>query len=116
MPLLLYNLPVYCGMYDKYKNITWLQQNEEDNLKIIKSLLPSALFDISVTDDENKITINYVGDKQLNNGVISIKDIDSRACIYSNKFNTIDISCYLIIQNWWTNKQVESEGVETDKK
>jgi len=91
LPLVLYNLPVYCGMYDKYKNITWLKQSEEDNLQIIKSFLPStssssSLFKIITTDEENKLTISYDGDKILENVLISIKDIDSKACIFSSKF------------------------------
>jgi FkbM family methyltransferase len=93
LPLVLYNLPVYCGMYDKYKNITWLKQSEEDNLQIIKSFLPStssssssSLFKITTTDEENKLTISYDGDKILENVLISIKDIDSKACIFSSKF------------------------------
>lgn len=93
LPLLLYNLPVYCGMYDKYKNITWLKQSEEDNLQIIKSFLPysspSSLFRITTTDDENKLTISYDGDKILENVLISIKDMDSKACIFSSKLQKV---------------------------
>lgn len=102
LPLLLYNLPVYCGMYDKYKNITWLKQSEEDNLQIIKSFLPSSssssLFKITTTDEENKLTINYDGDKILENVLISIKDMDSKACIFSSKFQNAypNTSCWMM--------------------
>jgi len=104
LPLVLYNLPVYCGMYDKYKNITWLKQSEEDNLQIIKSFLPStsssssSLFKITTTDEENKLTISYDGDKILENVLISIKDMDSKACIFSSKFQKAhpNTSCWMM--------------------
>jgi FkbM family methyltransferase len=96
LPLLLYNLPVYCGMYDKYKNITWLKQSEEENLQLIKSLLPNTsnslneLFKITTVDEENKIILDYLGSTSLNNCLVSIKDMDSRACIYSSNVGLIN--------------------------
>lgn len=96
LPLLLYNLPVYCGMYDKYKNITWLKQSEEENLQLIKSLLPNTinslneLFRITTVDEENKIVLDYLGSTPLNGCLVSIKDMDSRACIYSNNLGLLN--------------------------
>ncbi len=100
LPLLLYNLPVYCGMYDKYKNITWLKQNEHENLEIIKSFLPitSTLFKITTNDSENKLTIDYQGGVELENVLMSIKDMDSKACIFSSKFKVFNphSTCWMV--------------------
>lgn len=37
MPILMYDLPVYMGMYNKYKNITWLKDDFTKNINLIKS-------------------------------------------------------------------------------
>ena len=89
LPLLMYNLPVYCGMYDKYKNITWLEKEFDKNLDKIKSFiinkesLPKELFDISFNDENNKLDIIYNGKDTLSDVLFTVKDRDSKACIYS---------------------------------
>ena len=71
LPILMYNLPVYCGMYDKYKNITWLEKEFGKNLDKIKSFiinkesLPKELFDVSFNDENNKLDIIYNGKDTL---------------------------------------------------
>jgi FkbM family methyltransferase len=115
VPSLIYNLPVYEGMYDKYNNISYLS-NDEDNEKKILNILgfteiknnnPRVIldeeidslknkvfkkimeikeqkeipFDISFNDDENRIFFTLNRDIDRTYGV-SIKDIDSKACIY----------------------------------
>lgn len=91
LPILMYNLPVYCGMYDIYKNITWLESDFYKNLNKIKKLIKKedSGFSYELNDDENKIIVNYNGDEELENILISIKDIDSKACIYSFKYKNI---------------------------
>jgi len=90
-------------MYDKYKNITWLKQSEEDNIQIIKSFLPDTrnssneLFRVATVDEENKIVLDYLGSTSLNSCLLSIKDMDSRACIYSNNMGLINPST-----SFWT--------------
>jgi FkbM family methyltransferase len=89
LPLLMYNLPVYCGMYNKYKNITWLEKDIDKNLDIIKSFiinkdpLPKELFDISFNEHDNKLDINYNGIDILNDVFVTVKDRDSKTCIFS---------------------------------
>ena len=100
IPTLMYNLPVYCGMYDKYKNITWLKNNLNENLNTIKSFVTNTkkeLFDITFDDKDNKFNITYNGTKSLNNVIFSIKDKDSKACIYSCKWDTLQQNASLWI-------------------
>jgi len=91
IPSLLYNLPVYCGMYDKYKNITWLEKDIDKNLDIIKSFiinkepLPKEIFNISFNEHDNKLYINYNGTDILSDVFITVKDRDSKTCIFSIK-------------------------------
>lgn len=40
IPSLIYNLPVYLGMYDKYPSIKYLADDLDNNLKTIRSYLP----------------------------------------------------------------------------
>lgn len=91
MPILMYNLPVYCGMYDKYKNINWLNSNVDDNLNIIKSYIPNLneMFDISFDESSNKFNVTHNGKDEYKNVLFSIKDIDSKVCIYSCKWDSI---------------------------
>jgi len=90
LPLLMYNLPVYCGMYDTYKNITWLEKEFDKNLDKIKSFIlnkepiPKELFDISFNDENNKLDIIYNGKDTLSDVLFTVKDRDSKTCIYSN--------------------------------
>ena len=89
LPLLMYNLPVYCGMYNKYKNITWLETEFDKNLDKIKSFitnkepLPKELFDISFNEHDNKLDFNYNGTDILNDVFVTVKDRDSKTCIFS---------------------------------
>jgi hypothetical protein len=89
LPLLMYNLPVYCGMYDKYKNVTWLENDVVENLDKIKSFvlnkepIPKELFDISFNEENNKLDIIYNGLDTLSDVFFTVKDRDSKTCIYS---------------------------------
>jgi FkbM family methyltransferase len=108
MPLLMYNLPVYCGMYNKYKNITWLENDFYKNLNILKSFISNKnlnqkelleshiyehnnkidklhkeLFEINFNEFDNKLNILYTGEDILKNVRYTVKDVDSRTCIYS---------------------------------
>lgn len=89
IPLLMYNLPVYCGMYDKYKNITWLTDDLNNNLKIIKSKIINGsslenfddLFDVIFEADSNKFHLNYKKVDPLPCSIV-FKDVDSNASMY----------------------------------
>jgi len=43
IPSLIYNLPVYLNMYDKYPNISYLSQDLDANVKTITSYLPNLV-------------------------------------------------------------------------
>jgi hypothetical protein len=40
IPSLIYNLPVYLGMYNKYKNVKYLTENFDKNVKLLESYIP----------------------------------------------------------------------------
>jgi len=91
IPSLIYNLPVYMGMYDKYETIDYLDFDDlYKNMKTIcdKLEIPNDIqfdiksaFDIKFLNDENKIEIQYLESSKLETK-ISIKDIDSNVPIY----------------------------------
>jgi FkbM family methyltransferase len=119
IPSLIYNLPVYQGMYDKYSNINYLSTDENNEDKILNILglhkiNESDFAKIDTTDDlkekviqkiikirneKNKdsdffIDVDFEEDNKIvfrlkkdtdQNYEVSIKDIDSKACIYSLK-------------------------------
>lgn len=92
LPILMYNLPVYCGMYDIYSNVKWLKTNFEDNLNLIKSFIKTStdLFDIKFESEQNKLVFHYLGVDSLEDVLFSVKDIDSRTCIYPCKWKKIE--------------------------
>lgn len=96
LPLLMYNLPVYCGMYDKYKNVTWLENDVVKNLDKIKSFIineepiPKELFDISFNEESNRLDVNYNGENTLTDVLFTVKDCDSRTCIYSIRWQFLN--------------------------
>jgi FkbM family methyltransferase len=91
IPSLIYNLPVYLNMYDKYDSVNYLDfENLDDNtktnckalnMKYNGSVYEHNLFDFDFIENENKIQINYNGIDRLDVKV-SIKDIDSNVPIY----------------------------------
>lgn len=102
LPTLIYNLPVYLGMYDKYKTITYLTDDNTSNCELILNKLninyDSEMnlqesfnrhpYNVRFEDETNKLffTPNY--DLSFTT-LISIKDIDSKVCIYSIKIPPI---------------------------
>jgi FkbM family methyltransferase len=90
LPILMYNLPVYCGMYDNFNNINYLNNDFDENLKLIKSKILNnkssstdfdSIFDVNFELEENKFTFFY---KKYENNFyyIVFKDIDSNAPMY----------------------------------
>jgi len=73
LPILMYNLPVYCNMYDKYSRISYLQNSPQDNLNLIKKhTLQSFDFYIRYNEIENRIYITFGNDEKLNGTEIRI--------------------------------------------
>ncbi len=91
IPSLIYNLPVYLNMYDKYDSIHYLDyENLYENTKKICNMIgidynknpnEHELFLFEFDGSENKIHIKYNDIKRLDVKV-SIKDIDSNVPIY----------------------------------
>ena len=95
IPLLIYNLPVYNGMYDKYDSIEYLDFFDlNSNIEKIKRKLniigetifmPRSLqkFDILYKNTENKI--EYKSNEYIPKLLVCIRDIDSNTVIWSAK-------------------------------
>lgn len=91
---LMYNLPVYLGMYNKYKNIVWLDDNFQNNVTLIKKLLHGEnikqnfddIFNVSFDKNGNSLTMGYKKKYKEFFGIV-IKDIDSNASIYHCEWN-----------------------------
>jgi FkbM family methyltransferase len=112
MNILIYNLEVYMGMYNKFDNIKYL--NESIDMRININLINETLepnketfseyslldgfngddFDISFEQDNNKINFNYKRTKRLD-CKISIKDKDSNTPMFSFDANFENNS------SWW---------------
>jgi FkbM family methyltransferase len=95
IPLLIYNLPVYNGMYDKYDSIEYLDFLDlNSNIEKIKRklnivgetvVMPRSLqkFDILYKNTENKI--EYKSNEYIPKLLVCIRDIDSNTVIWSAK-------------------------------
>ena len=87
--LLLRDLPVYVDMYQESNTVFFMKDTNLDNAKLIKNILnmetvinESNLLDVSFDPSDNKITYRYLGESP-GKVWISIKDVDSNACIYA---------------------------------
>ena len=112
IPSLIYNLPVYMGMYNKYHTINYLDfENKEKNLsliidklgfsldlidkKLVEETIVESRFTVEYGNAENKITYSY--NRDLEDVVISVKDIDSNVVMWSVKHEK-----YQKDQKFWT--------------
>lgn len=96
LPALIYNLPVYLNMYDKYETITYLTDDKNFNIKLIMDklelnynneqqlhgMLTPDPYRVNFEGETNKLFFSPNYDLSFTT-LISIKDIDSKACIYS---------------------------------
>jgi hypothetical protein len=89
MPMMMFNLDVYCGKYDIYNNITYLtgDVNQDTNLLLKKFNMDNLqnLIHISYEKDENKINIFYSGYDPIDYK-ISFKCLTSGAPMYWMNF------------------------------
>lgn len=78
LPILMYNLPVYCNMYNKYSEISYLKNSKQDNLDLIKQFIREKPdFYIRYNETENRIYITFGDDKTFNNKDLKIVLKDS---------------------------------------
>ena len=100
IPMMMYNLDVYCGKYDKYENITYLTGDIDTDINNLKKTLNmdsmQEKFSLSFEESQNKIFINYNGNEPVNYKV-SIKDTTSKCPMYWFDFQaTNSITWYVI--------------------
>lgn len=103
-PLLLRNLPVYVDMYQESETVNFMSEDFENNILIMKEILSAEeivnpadpLFKGSFDEKTNKIEIFYHGSSYIGKTFISIKDIDSNACIYG-----FDCNIESNGSSWW---------------
>jgi FkbM family methyltransferase len=85
MPMMMFNLDVYCGKYDDYENITFLsgdlERDANEILKLFEMENMDGMFSTQYEREENKITINYYGENPINLNV-SVKCMTSGAPMY----------------------------------
>lgn len=105
---LIYNLPVYLGMYDKYENITYLNfESMQDNCaKILNSLkikpnniMPEFIEkqeDIKIGYDRSENKIEYLSKHDIKNAIVSVKDIDSKTVLYAAQHEILNANI-----NYW---------------
>ena len=100
IPMMMYNLDVYCGKYDKYENITYLTGDIDTDINNLKKILNmdsmQEKFSLSFEESQNKIFVNYNGNEPVNYKV-SIKDTTSKCPMYWFDFQaTNSITWYVI--------------------
>jgi FkbM family methyltransferase len=105
MPILMYNLPVYCGMYDEYKNITYLSDNFDHNLSMIKGFYTKELPIDIVFTAPNKFELTNYGPKTKY--LVSIKDCFTNIPMYHCEVDFTEAKSWYIVPNG--NKDFSSE-------
>ena len=100
LPMIMYNLDVYCGKYNNKKNIKFLTGNIDDDLNSMMDILgyenTNEEIILKFNKEENKIIFNYYGDK---NPIfkVSIKCLSSGAPIYWFDYNPVKYSEWFVI-------------------
>lgn len=87
--LLLRDLPVYVDMYQESDDVIFMKNNLAENAQIIQNILnmeapifSTSPMGISFKSENNEITVQFIGGELLGDFWISVKDVDSNACIY----------------------------------
>ena len=110
IPTLIYNSPVYMGMYDKFDNVEYLDMNvKENNAKKIldmlnlkvNDILPIEIEkdeDIKIEYDRSDNKINLWTKNTIDDCLISVKEIDSKQVLYATRYNPFhkDINYWII--------------------
>lgn len=115
IPSLIYNLPVYLGMYDKYENIKYLDFSSQDNncKKILKALNLNTekfmtTFNVRYDKTDNKVLFSASSD--VDDLLVSIKELDSRAVIWAVKYPQFPAN----VESWIIPTQKNFMDYETD--
>ena len=98
LPILMYNLPVYCNMYDKYAGLSYLKDQFKENLNLIKRFVKEKLdFYIRYNEAENRVYITFGDNDDLNDKEIKIVLKDN----YNYLTNYVFKTNYKIGGNYW---------------
>ena len=85
IPMMMYNLDVYCGKYDKLPQVKFLTGDIDNDVNNMTDILNAggvdSLFNFGFDGETNQVTINYTGNEKLNFNV-SIRDMTSKAPMY----------------------------------
>lgn len=106
MPILMYNLPVYCGMYDTYENITYLHNNIDHNLHIIKENIKNNINIDLYFEAPNKIHLTNKGNPQKY--LVSVKDYYTNIPMYHCEIDFTNSNGWYIMPNG--NKDFTTES------
>lgn len=111
MPIIMYNLPVYCGMYDIAPNVRFTTSKEK-TIEMLKSQffavkeeafpvsflhVSKKVFNVSFESEVNKIHFQYIGATVPRTFRITCKELHSKACMYSTEWTISDLSTWLWI-------------------
>jgi FkbM family methyltransferase len=97
MPILMYNLPVYCGMYDEYKNITYLSDNFDHNLSMIKGFYTKELPIDIVFNAPNRLELTNHGPNVKY--LVSVKDYFTNIPMYHCEVDFTGTKSWFIVPN-----------------
>jgi glycosyltransferase involved in cell wall biosynthesis/ribosomal protein L33 len=113
LPIFLYNLPVYCNMYNKYDNMMFLSLDKDVNISMLKEKIVSVYdevigkhidsshYSLNFDMKEDKFWISCL-DNPMNNPEVRahlvFKDVDSLTTFYSMKNHKFakDISTWVL--------------------
>ena len=104
LPILMYNLPVYCDMYNKYAGIAYFKDEEKENLNLIKQFVKDKFdFYIRYNEEENRIHITFGSNDNLNGKEIRIVLKDN----YNYLTNYVFKTDYKIGGNYWISSNAD---------
>ncbi|MGC3005369.1 hypothetical protein ACPF8X_45040, partial [Streptomyces sp. G35A] len=90
------DLPVYVGMYQESDSVIFMKPTREENISLIRNTIKmnsigtkSKELEINFNPENNQIDIRPLYSIK-GNFWVSIKDIDSNACIYGFKMQEIE--------------------------
>jgi FkbM family methyltransferase len=100
LPIMMFNLDVYCGKYNNDKNIKFITGDINKDIQILLNNLGISnlgnMFDVSWDGSENKIILNYGYSEKINLN-ITIRCMTSNAPLYWFNLNIIEPLSYFII-------------------
>jgi FkbM family methyltransferase len=98
IPLFLKDTPVYLGMYPENSRVTYMKSTYYDNYVLIQQILKlkqkENMIKLFFNKEDNKLEI--WSEQAIGKKIISVKDIDSEATIYS-----FDVDFSTPEQTWW---------------